>query len=56
VNEEGVKDSKRDFGIVCKVISLIMIMTKVRKEAPANSRASSRGKTRGASVIHDNSA
>ena len=53
VNEEGAKDLFCKKQIVCKVISLIKIMTKVRKEAPANTRASSRGKTRGASVIRN---
>jgi hypothetical protein len=38
----------------CKVLSLMMIMTLVKEVVPANTRASSRGKTGGASVIrHD---
>lgn len=38
--------------IGCKILSLKMIMTYLNSLVPANSRASSRGKTRGASVIH----
>ena len=38
--------------IGCKILSLKMIMTLFKELAPANTRASSRGKTRGASVIH----
>ena len=39
-----------------KALSLRRIMTVLKEEAPANIRASSSGKTEGASVIHHDSA